>query len=42
MKRMKALTVYRNQEGAIGYMLLWLLGVPASLLFVVFLVRGCN
>jgi len=32
-----------NQErGAIGYILLWLLGVPASLLFLIFLVRGCT
>lgn len=32
----------QREEGAIGYILLWLLGVPASLLFVVFLLRGCN
>lgn len=31
-----------RQEGAIGYIVLWLLGVPASLLFLVFLLRGCN
>jgi hypothetical protein len=35
--------LYRErQEGAIGYILLWLMGVPASLLFLIFLVRGCN
>jgi hypothetical protein len=34
---------YREgQEGAIGYILAWLLGVPASLLFLIFLLRGCN
>jgi hypothetical protein len=32
----------RQERGAIGYIVLWLLGVPASLLFLVFLVRGCN
>ena len=32
----------RRQEGAIGYILLWAMGVPASLLFLVFLLRGCN
>jgi hypothetical protein len=33
----------RDQEqGAIGYMVLWLLGVPASVLFVIFLMRGCT
>jgi len=29
-------------DGAVGYMLLWLLGVPASVLFVIFLLRGCT
>jgi hypothetical protein len=31
-----------DEQGAIGYMVMWLLGVPASLLFVIFLLRGCN
>jgi hypothetical protein len=32
-----------NQEqGAIGYIVMWLLGVPASILFLIFLLRGCN
>jgi hypothetical protein len=31
-----------EERGAIGYILLWLMGVPASLLFLIFLVRGCN
>jgi hypothetical protein len=30
------------ERGAIGYIVLWLLGVPASLLFVIFLLRGCT
>jgi hypothetical protein len=34
--------LYRQEQGAIGYIVLWLLGVPASLLFLIFLVRGCN
>jgi len=34
--------LYRKEEGAVGYMLLWAMGVPASLLFVIFLLRGCN
>ena len=33
---------YQEQQGAIGYIFLWLLGVPASVLFVIFLLRGCN
>jgi hypothetical protein len=31
-----------NQEGKIGYVLAWLMGVPASVLFAIFLLRGCN
>jgi len=31
-----------REKGAVGYMLLWLMGVPASLLFLIFLLRGCN
>ena len=31
-----------EERGAIGYILLWLMGVPASILFVIFLLRGCT
>ena len=31
-----------NQQGKIGYMLAWFMGVPASVLFAIFLLRGCN
>jgi len=29
-----------NQNGRIGYLIAWLLGVPTSVLFVIFLIRG--
>ncbi len=32
----------RAEGGAIGYMLAWFLGIPASVLFLIFLLRGCN
>jgi hypothetical protein len=32
----------KSETGAIGYILLWIMGVPASILFVIFLLRGCN
>jgi hypothetical protein len=32
----------RTQEGKIGYILLWLLGVPLPILFLIFLLRGCQ
>jgi len=38
----KVISRYQQEEGAIGYILLWLMGVPASVLFLVFLVRGCT
>ena len=28
--------------GATGYILLWLLGIPIPLLFLIFLLRGCT
>jgi hypothetical protein len=31
-----------RQQGKIGYILAWLLGVPIPILFLVFLLRGCN
>lgn len=37
---------YRNtmnaQRGKIGYILMWLLGIPIPILIVIFLVRGCT
>jgi len=32
----------RRQEGKLGYILLWLVGVPIPVLFVIFLLRGCS
>ncbi|HLK71029.1 MAG TPA: hypothetical protein VKT19_03685 [Steroidobacteraceae bacterium] len=31
-----------REKGAIGYVLLWLLGVPIPVLLIIFLVRGCT
>jgi hypothetical protein len=31
-----------KEDGAMGYILLWAMGVPASLLFLIFLMRGCT
>ena len=42
MSKAKFQELVNSDEGAAGYILAWLLGVPASLLFVVFLLRGCN
>lgn len=32
----------RCEEGKIGWILLWLLGVPIPVLFALFLLRGCT
>ena len=32
----------KNQAGAIGWILLWLLGIPIPILLILFLVRGCT
>lgn len=29
-----------KEEGAVGYLIAWMLGVPASVLLVIFLLRG--
>lgn len=31
-----------GQEGKIGWILLWLLGVPIPVLLILFLMRGCT
>ncbi len=34
---------YRDSdEGAIGYILLWILGIPIPILVLFFLIRGCT
>lgn len=30
------------QEGKVGWILLWLLGIPIPILLVLFLLRGCT
>jgi hypothetical protein len=32
----------RQQGGKVGWILLWLLGVPIPILLVLFLLRGCT
>lgn len=31
-----------NEQGKIGWILLWLLGVPIPVLLVLYLLRGCT
>jgi hypothetical protein len=41
---MKMLMLQRRaaQRGKVGWLLLWLLGVPIPILLVLFLIRGCT
>lgn len=32
----------KREEGKIGWILLWLLGIPLPILLLVFLLRGCT
>jgi hypothetical protein len=32
----------QQEKGAIGYVLLWAMGVPISALAIIFLLRGCT
>ena len=31
-----------GEAGAMGYILLWLLGIPVPILLLIFLLRGCS
>ncbi len=42
MQKIRAKIGAIRERGAIGYIILWLLGVPASVLLVIFLIRGCT
>lgn len=33
---------YKDQKGKVGWAVLWLLGVPLPILFILFLMRGCT
>jgi hypothetical protein len=32
--------IIKSQEGRVGYLVAWLLGVPSSVLLAIFLIRG--
>ena len=32
----------QTEAGKVGYIILWLLGVPVSVLLLIFLLRGCT
>ena len=32
----------RSQEGKMGYVIAWLIGIPLPILIIIFLLRGCQ
>jgi hypothetical protein len=40
--RSRSSRTLRDQDGRVGWVLLWLLGVPIPVLLVLFLLRGCT
>ena len=34
--------ILQNEKGAIGWILLWAIGIPIPILLLLFLVRGCT
>jgi hypothetical protein len=32
----------QQEKGAVGYIILWAMGVPVSVLAIIFLLRGCT
>jgi hypothetical protein len=40
METQEQKSIWADQSGRIGYLIAWLLGVPASVLLVIFLIRG--
>jgi hypothetical protein len=34
--------ILKQEKGAIGWLLLWLIGIPVPILLLLFLVRGCT
>ena len=34
--------LYEDETGAMGYILLWAMGVPAFVLVAIFVLRGCH
>ena len=41
-QHLNGLTSLQQQQGKLGWILLWALGVPIPVLLVLFLLRGCT
>jgi hypothetical protein len=41
-RRGVTVTEINKQRGKVGWLLLWLIGVPVPVLIILFLIRGCT
>ena len=41
-KKNELLSTIQNEKGKMGWILLWLIGVPVPVLLILFLIRGCT
>lgn len=39
---MRRIIARKREEGKVGWVILWLLGVPIPVLVILFLLRGCT
>jgi hypothetical protein len=42
MEPLRKLASRRRQEGRVGWILLWLIGIPIPVLLVLYVLRGCT
>lgn len=42
MKQFMETRWINKQQGKIGYLVAWALGIPVPILFLIFLLRGCD
>jgi hypothetical protein len=41
-RRGEEMKTLMNETGKVGWIMLWLLGIPIPVLFILFLMRGCT
>ena len=42
MDRMRIVLNRKLEEGKVGWVLLWLVGIPVPILLILFVLRGCT
>ena len=41
-KKRPVMKILRNENGKVGWILLWALGIPIPILVILFMMRGCT